>query len=185
MWLYLLLIRALMCDIKYIAMFQLENTGNIHHFNWYPPPATWMYQNPASPKWSLHAERQGGFFFFFYWTALIELMLCVSADGCIDLDLCILRAIRFLRPAVRLLIINLASPMIPLLSVYWMEMQMKSSPRILFRQSHLISHCMAQPGNVRIFDWGLMSESNLNSWNRKCEGNKFLKMLQNKMERLY
>lgn len=168
-----------MCDIKYIAMFQLENIGNIHHFNWYPPPATKI--QPPKNDLCMQKDKEP----FFYWTALIELM-CVSVDGCIYLDLCILQAIRFLRTTVRLLIKNLASPMIPLLSVYWMEMQMQSSPRILFRQSHLISHCcMVQPGNVRNFDWSLMSESNLKSWKRKCEANKFHKMLQNKMERLY
>lgn len=40
----LLPIRVLMCVIKYITMFQLENTGAIHHFNWYPPRATRVFR---------------------------------------------------------------------------------------------------------------------------------------------
>lgn len=59
MQLNLLLIRALMCVIKYIAMSQLENTGAIHHFNWYPPRATWAHHIPSVlPKWSLLVERR-------------------------------------------------------------------------------------------------------------------------------
>ena len=66
MQLNLLLIRALMCVIKYIAMSQLENTGAIHHFNWYPPRATWAHHIPSVlPKWSLLIERrsESGVFF--------------------------------------------------------------------------------------------------------------------------
>ena len=47
MQLNLLVIRVLMCVIKYIAMSQLENTGAIHHFNWYPPQATWAPHIPS------------------------------------------------------------------------------------------------------------------------------------------
>ncbi len=59
MQLNLLLIRVLMCVIKYIAMSQLENTGAIHHFNWYPARATWAHHLPSVlPKWSLLVERR-------------------------------------------------------------------------------------------------------------------------------
>lgn len=52
MQLNLLLIRVLMCVIKYITMFQLENTGAIYHFNWYPPHTTWAHHIPSVfSKW--------------------------------------------------------------------------------------------------------------------------------------
>ena len=42
MWLNLLLIRVLMCLIKYIAVSQLESTEAIHHPNGCLPRATWV-----------------------------------------------------------------------------------------------------------------------------------------------
>lgn len=119
MQLNLLLIRVLMCVIKYIAMSQLENTRAIHHFNWYPPRATWAHRIPSVfPKWSLLVERRrksGAFLLerthWLYGVCVcffcFLLRVCVyTLPDCIYLDLCILWAMRRLRTAMWLLIIK-------------------------------------------------------------------------------
>lgn len=70
MWLNLLLIGALMCIIKYITMSQLENTGAIHHFNWYSPQTTWAHHIP-----SVISERS--FFYVFIWMHSVTFLLSI------------------------------------------------------------------------------------------------------------
>lgn len=135
MQLNLLLIRVLMCVIKYITVSQLENTGAIHHFNWYPPQTTWVHHIPSvlSKLFFFQRGKVRGFFVFFIGAHSLTLWcvcLCVGACcvcvctllDCTYLDLCILCAMGCLRTAMWLLIIHHTSPMIPLLSVYWMVM---------------------------------------------------------------
>lgn len=171
MQLNLLLIRVLMCVIKYIAMSQLENTGAIHHFNWYPPRATWAHHIPSVfPKWSLLVERrsESGIFLLerTHWLYGVCVCMCTCVCtllDCIYLDLCVLWAMGRWRTAVWLLIINHTSPMTPVLSVYWMvmrwRMQMQSAPCIWLKQSHLISYSWVQLGNMDVSDSGLIKWS--------------------------
>lgn len=110
---------------------------------------------------SERGSESGGFCFCFllertHW--LYGVCVCVGACcvcvctllDCTYLDLCILCAMGCLRMAMWLLIINHTSPMIPVLSVYWMVMcsgmQIQSALCILFKQSHLISYSWVWPG---------------------------------------
>lgn len=153
MWLILLLIGALMCIVKYITMSQLENTGAIHHFNWYSPQTTWAHHIP-----SVISERS----FFMYLFECTQWLFCCLYYVC-TLNLCILCAVGWLRMTIWLLIINHTSPLMPILSVYWMVMcygmQIQATPYILFKQSHLIRHSWVQAGNMLLIQaWSVRQD---------------------------
>lgn len=152
MQLNLLLIRVLMCVIKYIAMSQLENTGAIHHFNWYPPRATWAHLIPSVfPKWSLLVEASEWEWSLFYWCTHIDFMACAcSAWLYISGFVHFASYGTFEKSNAAPHYKSHTCPMIPVLSVYWMLMcqwmQMQSTACILFKQSHLISYSWVRPG---------------------------------------
>lgn len=95
MQLNLLLIRVLMCVIKYITVSQLENTGAIHHFNWYPPQTTWVHHIPSvlSKLFFFQRGKVRGFFFIFllertHW--LYGVCVCVWAHVAYVFVLCLI-----------------------------------------------------------------------------------------------
>lgn len=160
MQLNLLLIRVLMCVIKYIAMSQLENTGAIHHFNWYPPQATWAHNVPSVfPEWSLLAERRCESKAILlertHW--LYGVCVCVRLYfPRVYIRICAFCAVLCELWDVwehRLLIMRHASPMVPMLSVCWMvtcqRMQM---------QSTIVESSRA---SMDVFDSDLISEAEL------------------------